>query len=501
MFIVLTGKPNSGKTSILNLLKHEGYEIFNTDEYVNEIYKVNNIGFILIKQKLGSEYVDNNKGVLKEKLKEFISKSKENYELLNSIIWPLIKDKLLSLKKEKKFLIVELSIYLIDRKYFSGIFDKIIVINRKEDLKNFSLQEKTLNRFFNNITYQQDDLIIENNEDILVCFNQIKPVINMLYQRLSSSLYRPLDDGYYLSKQDYNSVVLVWPSIYNFQFTREIKLIENTFLDIIRSISKICKVHVGVDMITYENLKSVIPGNTYLFGVHLFPFSINKNLLMFLENKISGDTRLLVSKTKNELIDLMFKKTYCKYEFPLKLNNSDFMIVENTMFIIKSKFDFLCSVHKCGFDEFLNYIKLFFSIDDLIIIYDDESSNNNNINKYFNVFNKVIFYSYDENFNKEIFELNQAILTLWSAENNYEVKPLKIVIFDDLNWLSYTNFIAIKNDIFIISLDEFNDVIFLKTMKQFKLKANIVIVDGSLYKTPYYYSINSIVKMLPYVKF
>ena len=86
MFIVLTGKPNSGKTSILNLLKHEGYEIFNTDEYVNEIYKVNNIGFILIKQKLGSEYVDNNKGVLKEKLKEFISKSKENYELLNSII-------------------------------------------------------------------------------------------------------------------------------------------------------------------------------------------------------------------------------------------------------------------------------------------------------------------------------------------------------------------------------------------------------------------------------
>ncbi len=55
MFILITGNPNSGKTQLLNLLYEDGYEIFNVDQFVHEIYQVNKIGYILITQHFGKE--------------------------------------------------------------------------------------------------------------------------------------------------------------------------------------------------------------------------------------------------------------------------------------------------------------------------------------------------------------------------------------------------------------------------------------------------------------
>ena len=43
MLILITGKPCVGKTTFLNLFKEDGFECFNVDNFVNEIYQFNQL--------------------------------------------------------------------------------------------------------------------------------------------------------------------------------------------------------------------------------------------------------------------------------------------------------------------------------------------------------------------------------------------------------------------------------------------------------------------------
>lgn len=500
MFILITGKPASGKSSILKLLKDEGYETFCVDEYVKQIYKVNNIGYIIIKQKLGSDFV-NEECVDTRKLLDFCLASRDNYKRVNELIWPLIKDKLINLKKEKNFLVVEMSIYLLDRKYFSDIFEKIIIIDRQKHLLFSTDTQNKFMKYYDEHTYNDNDLIIENNSDLLICYNQVKNIVDKLFQRQNNSLFRPVDDGYYVNNKNTSSILMIWPSIYNFQFSKEIKLIENTFIDAINSVNRFVPVSLGVDMISYESVRNFLPSSIILFGIHLFPFSINRQLLVFLENKANNDTRVLVSRYNNDLYNQLFKKYYQNYTIPIKINNNDFLIINDTIFIIKSKYEILLEQYNYNEEQLNSLFKLFFSADEVIVLLDDEGSNDNNIYKYINYYSNVVFYSYDDKHRVDIFNTNKDIITKWAEENSLRAEQVRIIIFDDYCWLSYTNFVVINKNLFLISLCEINDILFLKQIKQLKIDANVVVIDGSLYQTNYYFTINSIILTIPELKF
>ncbi len=500
MLVLITGKPGVGKTHIVKLLTNDGYESFVVDDFIKKIYKKNNIGYIVIKQKLGDEFVDDY-SVDTKKVLEFACKSRENFKKLTDLIWPIIKDKLINLKKENKFVIVEMSIYLLNREFFSNIFDKVIIIDRANNLLFLNETQQKFLPYYNEKLYKDTDLIISNNQDILQCYAETKTIINKIIQRISNSLYRPIDDGYYPKNNNVKSVYIIWPSIYNFQFSIEIKQIENTFIDAISSICKIIDVNVGVDLISYENVKNFLPSNINLFRIHLFPFSINKELLVFLENRVDNDTRVLISKNHDNLYSQLFKNYYLNYTFPFKISNNDFMVINNTLFIIESKYEIIGESYGYSNSQIDNIFKLFFCVDDVIVIKDDEGSNDNNIYKYMNYFNGVVFYSFDEKHRVDIFESNKNIITNWAYKNNLRTEEVKIIIFDDYCWLSYTNFVDINNSICIISLCEINDILFLKKIKQLKLNTEVIIIDGSLYQANYYFSINSIVLKVPELKF
>lgn len=85
MLILIAGQPNAGKTHCMDYLKQKYSNIFIVDEYVKSIYKFGNIGYEIIKNNFGNEFV-NNAEVDKIKLSKIILEDKKAYQKLCDLI-------------------------------------------------------------------------------------------------------------------------------------------------------------------------------------------------------------------------------------------------------------------------------------------------------------------------------------------------------------------------------------------------------------------------------
>ncbi len=177
MFVCLTGNPNSGKTQLLELLYEDGYTIFNVDDYVREIYKVNQIGYILITQHFGKEYTLDDR-VDTKKLGTLILEDKFECEKLKAIIWPLIKSKLHWLKNRYHNCVVEMAAYKTNPLYFYNIFDYIIEIKRDVITNNNKERYKA---FYNDKhSCYKPDVVIDNNSDLLIAYDDLNEVLSLI---------------------------------------------------------------------------------------------------------------------------------------------------------------------------------------------------------------------------------------------------------------------------------------------------------------------------------
>lgn len=142
MFICITGKPGSGKTATIEILKKANEQTFIVDEYVHAIYKKDEIGYKLIKQNFGSDYV-NEIEVDRKKLGQLVFSDSNKLKLLNDLINPLIKEKILSFDRKNK-IFIELGTYIYYHEYFSGCFDKVIYIHSENKRQKNSIKNKFL---------------------------------------------------------------------------------------------------------------------------------------------------------------------------------------------------------------------------------------------------------------------------------------------------------------------------------------------------------------------
>ncbi len=71
MTILITGKPNTGKTKLINYLDTKGIKTFKMDDYIHEIYQVNRIGYNIIKKYFGDGFVNQHE-VNREYLREMV---------------------------------------------------------------------------------------------------------------------------------------------------------------------------------------------------------------------------------------------------------------------------------------------------------------------------------------------------------------------------------------------------------------------------------------------
>jgi dephospho-CoA kinase len=141
MLVCITGEIGSGKSTALNIIKANGYATFSMDEYVHHIYKHNQIGYRLIKQHFGKEYVDKTE-VNRKKLGKLVFASPNDFKKLNKLMIPLIQQQLEKLSRKASLLFVELGILIHQEKSFSKYFNKIIYIKAKKELIYKNLRKK-----------------------------------------------------------------------------------------------------------------------------------------------------------------------------------------------------------------------------------------------------------------------------------------------------------------------------------------------------------------------
>jgi len=182
----IVGEIGSGKTFVGKIFKYYGYNVFNADKVVHNIYKKNKF----INQKILKFFKLNGKRVNIKDLTNVIIKNPSKLTKLNKIIHPEVKKKLLEfLKKNKKKKLVVLDIPLLletDFKYFADI---VVFIDTTDQILTRFKEKRKINVKLTNVLkkYQLNkerkkllsDFVIKNSNYSLLK-SQTRNIINKI---------------------------------------------------------------------------------------------------------------------------------------------------------------------------------------------------------------------------------------------------------------------------------------------------------------------------------
>ena len=189
MIIAITGCIGSGKSYILNLIhQNYGYDTFSSDIIAKTAYEDE-----IIKAKLDEAFncVINNKvdkQIIKDKLNE------ESIQLLNSIIHPYVKNKIIEIKAKYTNSISFVEVPLLFESKMENIFDKVLVISSNEDVRLKRLQKRDPISYKDMLKLQQyqfsdkekverADYVIQNNDNLDDTVKQIDELIKIINSR------------------------------------------------------------------------------------------------------------------------------------------------------------------------------------------------------------------------------------------------------------------------------------------------------------------------------
>lgn len=186
--ICITGFMGCGKTTATLFYHSLGYKVFIMDDYIHEIYKVDNLGYKLIKDNFGNMYV-NKECVDRKKLRELIKNDEKSKNKLNNLMLDVILKKIEELYFLNENIIVELGIYIYNQTKFYNYFNKVIAIisNRKNLIDNFKefhtgIKFSTISvENYENIDFKGNiyvDFIVENNKNLEIFEKNLKKILN-----------------------------------------------------------------------------------------------------------------------------------------------------------------------------------------------------------------------------------------------------------------------------------------------------------------------------------
>ncbi len=138
MIIGITGFKNVGKTTFLNKLKSMGKIVFNIDDFITEIYRYNEVGFILIRNNFGKEFVKSTQ-VNREKLNKLVVEDIDAFIKLKKITGELIVDYILDIKKKypNDNVFIEQATLINDNEgYYKNLYDKVIFVQKENIILN-----------------------------------------------------------------------------------------------------------------------------------------------------------------------------------------------------------------------------------------------------------------------------------------------------------------------------------------------------------------------------
>ena len=190
MIIGITGSIACGKSTVSNYLKSKGYIVIDADKIGHEALDDD-----YVKEKLilafGNEILEDNK-INRQKLGELVFGNSSNLNVLNSIIHPEIRKKILEkIDKNNDKELIFIDVALLFEAKFDDLVDKIIVVYVDKNtqltrlMKRNSISEKeALSRIVSQMSpiekAKLGDYTVNNNLDVINTYEQVDKVLSEL---------------------------------------------------------------------------------------------------------------------------------------------------------------------------------------------------------------------------------------------------------------------------------------------------------------------------------
>ena len=190
MIIGITGSIACGKSTVSNYLKSKGYIVIDADKIGHEALDDD-----YVKEKLilafGNEILEDNK-INRQKLGELVFGNSSNLNVLNSIIHPEIRKKILEkIDKNNDKELIFIDVALLFEAKFDDLVDKIIVVYVDKNtqltrlLKRNSISKKeALSRIVSQMSpiekAKLGDYTVNNNLDVINTYEQVDKVLSEL---------------------------------------------------------------------------------------------------------------------------------------------------------------------------------------------------------------------------------------------------------------------------------------------------------------------------------
>ena len=190
MIIGITGSIACGKSTISNYLKSKGYIVIDADKIGHEALDDD-----YVKEKLilafGNEILEDNK-INRQKLGELVFGNSSNLNVLNSIIHPEIRKKILQkIDKNNDKELIFIDVALLFEAKFDDLVDKIIVVYVDKNtqltrlMKRNSISKKeALSRIVSQMSpiekAKLGDYTVNNNLDVINTYEQVDKVLSEL---------------------------------------------------------------------------------------------------------------------------------------------------------------------------------------------------------------------------------------------------------------------------------------------------------------------------------
>lgn len=190
MIIGITGSIACGKSTVSNYLKSKGYIVIDADKIGHEALDDD-----YVKEKLilafGNEILEDNK-INRQKLGELVFGNSSNLNVLNSIIHPEIRKKILQkIDKNNDKELIFIDVALLFEAKFDDLVDKIIVVYVDKNtqltrlMKRNSISKKeALSRIVSQMSpiekAKLGDYTVNNNLDVINTYEQVDKVLSEL---------------------------------------------------------------------------------------------------------------------------------------------------------------------------------------------------------------------------------------------------------------------------------------------------------------------------------
>lgn len=151
-WIGLTGGIATGKSTVTGLIESRGYKVIDADRISHELTQLAQPGYVQILSHFGNDILDASLRIDRKKLGQIIFSSSDQKKVLESILHPLIQERVQELKEEYEAHGASVLFYDVPLLFENDLvaqFDSVLMVWCQEDIQLERLMKR------NNLTQQE----------------------------------------------------------------------------------------------------------------------------------------------------------------------------------------------------------------------------------------------------------------------------------------------------------------------------------------------------------